>query len=140
MILTPLSNSPAFSRVKANVTVPLELTMIDANNAEIHSHTLYTYPIDIVLYVPGNSAFPYEITAECVVEANEGTGDRGTMTIATLCVRGVNRVSAATDLLIPAYGYAPINPAVPYDDQACREFFNQPLFPNGRASPLCRHG
>jgi hypothetical protein len=115
----------------------MDLTLMDNNNTEFRTHTNCTYAEDVVLYVPDATTFSYDITSEGTAVCNEGIGDRSTVMVSRLCMRVVTRVTANTDLLIPCYGYAPINPATAYEDAACRDFFAQPLFPNGRATATC---
>jgi hypothetical protein len=119
----------------------MTLNFMDSDNIELHTNTFYTYAEDIVLYVPNSTSdtaqFPYEITAEAITHTTEGVGNRNMTEIDKFCVRIITRVEAMTDLLIPAYGFAPINPAVNYGSETCREFFDQPLFPNGKSSVVC---
>jgi hypothetical protein len=136
-----MRNSPNYARVKADVVLPINLDFMDSDGIAVHTHTNYTFSEDIVLYVPNDTngaVFPYDITAEATVLGTEGVGNRNTTTINKFCVRIVTRVRAETDLLIPAYGFAPIEPATVYGSETCREFFAQPLFPNGKARTVCR--
>jgi hypothetical protein len=137
MNVTPIADTAGMARIQGTVIVPMELDIVDSNGVTFHTYTNYTYEEDIVLFVPENSSFPHEITSECVTISGTGIGDRNTITVSKLCTRIVTRVTADTDLLIPCYGYAPINSATNYEDPSCREFFNQPLFPNGKASRVC---
>jgi hypothetical protein len=142
--VTPMTGAPNYARVKSNIVIPMNMDFTDENGAEMRTITTFTYPEDIVLYVPNGAnntaSFPYEITAEGVAQTTEGVGDRATTTIEKLCVRIITRVTAQTDMLIPAYGFAPVNPAVTYTNETCRDFFAQPLFPNGKAAAVCRQG
>jgi hypothetical protein len=116
----------------------MNLNIRDSNGIVFQTQTFYTYPEDIVMYMPPEtSTFPYSLTCEGNTVSSEGVATRDVTTISKLCTRIITRVVATTDLLIPSYGYAPINPAVPYEDETCRNFFTQPLFPNGKASPVC---
>jgi hypothetical protein len=140
MSVTRMPNAPNYARVKCNVIIPMALDFIDSGGKAVRTNTSCSCPQDIVLYVPndGNEAtFPYEITAEATTYAAEGTGDRSSTTITRMCVRIVTRVSSDTDLLIPSYGFAPVSPATVYGNDACREFFAQPLYPNGKANSVC---
>ena len=141
--VTPMTGTPNYARVRSNIVIPMNMDFIDQNGAAMRTTTTFTYPEDIVLYVPNGTntaSFPYEITAEGVTYTTEGVGDRSTTTIERLCVRIITRVTAQTDMLIPSYGFAPVNPAVSYTNETCRDFFAQPLFPNGRAVPTCNQG
>jgi hypothetical protein len=137
--VTQIPNAPNYARVKCNVAIPMSLELIDTMGKTMQTNTTFACPQDIVLYVPNGeeATFPYEITAEATSLATEGTGDRDTITVSRMCVRIVTRVLAQTDLLIPAYGFAPITPATTYGNEACRDFFAQPLYPNGKGSTAC---
>ncbi|MDR0384295.1 MAG: hypothetical protein LBH47_03175 [Christensenellaceae bacterium] len=135
--ITRMPDNPNFARVTASVVMPLDLDLMDTDGIEFHTRTNYTYDEDIILYVPQESTFPFEIRSEASTVSTGGVSNRNTTTISKFCVRIVTRVIAQADLLIPSYGYAPINPATTYEDATCRNFFNQPLYPNGRANENC---
>jgi len=45
----------------------------------------------------------------------------------------ITKVVADTDLLVPAYGICPAPKAVDFEQEASKEFFDLPLYPQGRA-------
>lgn len=127
-----LSCNTNCSRVTADVSIPLTMTITDASGAEFETYSNVTRQIDIVLYIPTDAAFPYTITSEGVMECC-GTSCAGTTTtLRHTCFKILTRVTAVTDLLIPSYGYAPLNPAENYYQSESNNFINQPLFPVGK--------
>ena len=131
-VVTPLPDKQNHARVTADIIIPLKIYFTDKLGNHYHTHTVFTYKEDIVLFIPDNASFPYEITSEGTTDLSHGEADKKTATISKLCVRIITRVRANTDLLIPCYGYAPISPATLYEERTCKEFFNQPLFPHGK--------
>ncbi len=128
---TPLGPNNC-NRVTADVVIPVTLSLTDANGTAFQTHSTITRPLDIVLYLPDAAAFPYTITSEATLEATGFINDGATTTLRNVTFKILVRVIATTDLLIPAYGYAPINRAQHYQQSADNSFLNQPLFPIGK--------
>lgn len=131
LVITPLGDNTHCSRVSATVTIPLTVSITDANNVQFETNTSITKNINVVLYIPDNTAFPYSITAEGAFGYDSATITDGTLTIVNAVTKILVRVTAITDLLIPTYGYAPMQAA----DNSCsnsQTFLNQPLFPQGK--------
>ena len=131
LVITPLGDNTHCSRVSATVTIPLTVSITDANNVQFETNTSITKNINVVLYIPDNTAFPYSITAEGAFGYDSATITDGTLTIVNAVTKILVRVTAVTDLLIPTYGYAPMQAA----DNSCsnsQTFLNQPLFPQGK--------
>lgn len=128
---TPLGPNHC-TRVTADVVIPVTLYLTDAHNTAFQTHSTITRPIDLVLYLPSDAAFPYTITSEATLEATGFTNDGATTTLRNVTFKILVRVSAVTDLLVPVYGYAPINRAEHYHQSADNSFLNQPLFPVGK--------
>ena len=105
--------------------------MTDANNVQFTTTTSITKNVSLVLYIPDNTAFPYTISAQAAFGYDSATIDGETITIMCATTKILVRVTAITDLLIPTYGYAPMQAA----DNSCsnsQTFLNQPLFPQGK--------
>lgn len=131
LVITPLGDNTHCSRISATVTIPLTISITDANNVQFETSTSVTKNINVVLYIPDNTAFPYNITAEGAFGYDSATITDGTLTIINAVTKILVRVTAVTDLLIPTYGYAPMQAA----DNSCsnsQTFLNQPLFPQGK--------
>ena len=131
IVITPLSDNTRCSRVTATVTIPLTMTLTDANSVSFQTHTSITKNISIVLFIPEDTAFPYTITAEGAFGYDSATATADTTTIMCATTKILVRITATTDLLIPSYGYAPMQRA---DNQLSesQNFLNQPLFPRGK--------
>jgi hypothetical protein len=132
LCVTRLDERPCFARVQCNVTVPLQVTVTDNQGARVTRMSEYRKPIDIVMYVPEPSVFPFEITSVASVNCPTGRVENESTVIVSLCSTIITKVIADTDLLIPAYGYCPTPDAVDYENQMCNKFFDLPLYPCGR--------
>ena len=130
--VTPLNNKTRCSRVTATATIPLTLTITDANNLQYETHTSMDKELDIVLYVPDENIFNVTITSEGSVGCACAKADSDNTTLQNLTTKILTRVMAVTDLLIPVYGYAPTNFAENFQPNNNQNFINQPLFPAGK--------
>ena len=132
IVITPLSNNSHCARVTATVIIPVTTTITDANQTQFQTYTSLTKNISIVLFIPDPTAFPYTITAEGALGFNSATATTDTLTLNYAMTKILIRVSAVSDLLIPCYGYAPVNPATQNEYSESQTFLTQPLFPRGK--------
>ena len=130
--ITPLGDNTNCSRVTATVQIPLTITITDANSLQFETHTNLTRNISVVLYIPDATAFPYTITAEGAFGFDHATATIDTTTITCASTKILIRVTATTDLLIPTYGYAPLQRSNKNQLSDSQNFLQQPLFPRGR--------
>lgn len=130
-VITPLGDNTHCARVTATVLIPLTVTLTDANNVQFETHTSITKNISVVLYIPDNTAFPYSISAEGAFGYDTATTTEDTLTITNAVTKILIRVTAVTDLLVPTYGYAPLQQADNSYSNS-QTFLNQPLFPQGK--------
>ncbi len=131
LMITPLNDNSHCSRVTATVTIPLTVSLTDANGLQFETNTSITKNINVVLFIPDDTAFPYSITAEGAFGYDSATVTDGTLTITCAVTKILIRVTATTDLLIPTYGYAPMQPSSTATSNS-QNFLNQPLFPQGK--------
>jgi len=87
---------------------------------------------DVVLFVPGEAMFPCEIISQTSANTPNARIDAQGNISGTVCLTTIIKVMTDADILIPSYGFAPPPPAVSFDDDACRGFFDLPLFPRGK--------
>lgn len=132
LTLTPTDTNSHYAHVTATVTIPLTVTLTDANHTQFQTYTDLTKDINIVLFTPEPTAFPYTITAEGAIGYSSATAANSTLTLNYLTTKILIRVTAVSDLLIPCYGYAPVNPAENVTYNAAQNFITQPLFPRGK--------
>ena len=132
IVITPLGDNTRCSRVTATVQIPLTMTMTDAKQNQFTTHTNLSKNINVILYIPEDTAFPYEITAEGAFACDGCNVTNETTTITCATTKILIRLTATTDLLIPAYGYAPMNRSNCTQTSATQDFLNQPLFPQGK--------
>lgn len=132
MTITPLGDNTRCARVTATVTIPLTVTITDANNTQFETHTNLAKNISAVLFVPEETAFPYTITAEGAFACDSCTLSTDILNITGAITKILVRVTAITDLLIPSYGYAPLYHVENNQYSNSQNFLNQPLFPRGK--------
>ena len=132
IVITPLGDNTRCSRVTATITLPLMVSLTDSNNTQFETNTTVTRNISVVLFIPETTAFPYTITAEGAFGYDSATVTAETITVNNATTKILIRITAITDLLIPAYGYAPLNPASGNQCSDSQNFLNQPLFPRGK--------
>ena len=130
--ITPMSDNTRCSRVTATVSVPLNIAMTDSSNVQFTTNTTLTKNISIVLFIPEDSTFPYNITAEAAFGYDSATVAGDTLTITNAVTKILVRITAITDLLIPSYGYAPLGNVNGNQYSDSQNFLNQPLFPRGK--------
>lgn len=127
-----LEERQSFARIKCKVTIPLRVTFEDHSCEKHTAESQIVQPLDVILYVPNASVFPFEVTA--VASCNCPTGrftDHNTCVV-TSCLTVILKVTADTDLLLPTYGFCPSPSAIDFEREACGDFFELPLYPSGK--------
>jgi len=133
--ITRVPERPTFARVQCKLTIPLSVEFEDAQRIRHTATSQCISDYDVVMFVPRESIFPFEISSTCGVQSTTGTIDAVSQTAtATICITTSLKVIAETDLLIPVYGFAPTPCAVLYHHDACKNFFELPLFPTSNTS------
>ena len=128
LTIVRLEQRDIFARIRCNIIVPMQVTYVDVDGetqtepSEIRVHQ------DIVMYVPEASVFPFEIVAVASCNASSGEFKEDGLYV-NACMTIITKVVASTDLLVPAYGYCPVPEAVNFEEQACNNFFELPLYP-----------
>ena len=130
--ITPLGDNTHCARVTATVILPLTVTITDSSNTQFQTYTTLTKNISVVLYIPEATAFPYTITAEGALGYDGAIVTQDALTLNYATVKILVRVTAVSDLLIPCYGYAPVNRAENNQYSESQNFLTQPLFPRGK--------
>ena len=129
LVVTPAAETPGCSRVQGNVTIPLQVSFIDATGTPATGTTSFTISRDVLLRVPEPSVMPYEIVAVVNAVSAEGTYLSNGEFSLTMCVTVILKVVMDVELLIPSYGYCYIPPCQEYQEEVCEGFFDLPLFP-----------
>jgi len=123
---------PDFARVTCNVSIPMRVDFEDSRGEKFLARTKMTVAEDVILYVPRSSIFPFEVKATASANCAEGKIVGEFSLIATVCYTIITKVTADTDLLVPAYGFCRIPSAVDYTREECNEIFDLPLYPSGK--------
>ena len=124
------------SRVSALVTIPLQIAFVDAAGVEGTATASISVQMDVLLFVPCPSIMPFNVSAIVSAVVPEGTYVSGNTFNVSSCNTIILKVSMPVDLLVPAYGYCAIPPAQEFSHEVCAEFFDLPLYPQGR--PCCK--
>lgn len=129
LVVDPLEDKPAYSRVQADVTILLDVVYVDANGTEGKGIAEITIPKDVILHIPEASVIPYEIEAVTGAVCPEGTATGADTFNVTACITVILKVVVDVELLVPSYGYCPIPACLPYNQEVCATYFELPLFP-----------
>ena len=132
LVVTRLSERPEFARVKCTVTIPMHVTVEDSKGERLTFDSCMSVAQDVILFVPKNSIFPFEVKAVAAVNCTSGKMSGEHTCIVTACYTIITKVVASTDLLIPTYGFCPSPKAVDFSKEECNDFFDLPLYPSGR--------
>lgn len=128
--ITSTSAENNCSRVRAEITVPLNVVYVDANDVEGVGVSSLTVTRDVILFVPNASVFPYKVEAVVSFIATDGEyTDENTFEI-TGCLAVLLKIVGEVELLVPSYGYALIPDCHSYADEVCSGFLGLSLFPS----------
>ena len=131
LTITRIRERPGFASVACTITTPLTIECECAKGNRHVGTSQIASTQNIVLFVPRQSIFPFEIEVTSSTQATTASVDPQLNLRATLCQTLVTRVISETDILLPTYGHAPLNPGVIFDRDACQDVFDLPLFPSG---------
>ena len=130
LVIEPLAEGKGCSRCRFNVTVPLSVVFLDADNRRYTASADFTVAEDILLFIPEPSVMPFEIDAVVNCNCPEGTFLGADTFSVTCCLTVITKVVIEVELLIPSYGYCFIPPCQEYTEEACAGAFDLPLFPS----------
>jgi len=130
--LTRLEQRREFARVCCTVIIPMCVVFEDSRGERCSAESQIKVPLDVILFVPRDSIFPFEVKAAASVNCPSGKASGETAFTVTACLTVVLKIIADTDLLIPTYGFCAAPPAVDFETRECDEFFDLPLYPSGR--------
>lgn len=128
-----LQDKPGCARVQATVSIPVEVAYTDANGAEGVAQSTISIAYDVLLFVPAPSIMPYKITSEVSAVCAEGKFNTDGTFVVNACVTTILKVSIDVEILVPSYGYCAIPPAQEYSHEVCSDFFELPLYPQGKS-------
>jgi len=129
--ISRLKERPSFARISCDVTTPMKVCFECAAGQRHEGTCDVKCHHDVIMYVPGESIFPFEITAQSSASAPTARVDTSGIT-ATVCSTAIIKVITNTDMLIPVFGHAPPGEAISFREDACKEFFELPLYPVGK--------
>ncbi len=137
LVIERLEDRPNFARVRATVTIPVDIVYTDANNVAGTAQGEFTVDEDVVLYVPQPSIMPYRIQASGGVILTEGTFPENANSPLTVncCLALILKVVADAEILVPSYGYCLIPPCQSFTEDVCSGYFDLPLFPTPAPTP-----
>lgn len=125
-----LPDRQRFARVRATVTVPMEVIYTDANGTRGVATSSLSIDQDIVMCVPEPSIIPFSVESVVSVVAPEGVYVEGPSFTVSCCITAIMKIVMPVELLVPTYGYAAIPPCQEYTQEVCSGFFDLPLYPD----------
>ena len=125
----PIADSDHLARVRATLSIPIQILFSDANGLEGMGNSFVTMQKDVVLYVPDESIIPYSVEALAAAVCVTGAYCGNFRFRVTICVTAILKVVAEVQLLIPTYGYCRIPPCQEFASGVCDDFFSLPLYP-----------
>ena len=134
LAIDPIEDKTNLSRLRANITIPIEVAYTDANGIAGSGSATLTVPVDIVIGTLEPAIIPYSV--ETVVGAVLPDGifvSENTFSV-TACITIVIKTETDVELLVPSYGYCYIPPCQEFSQDVCAGFFELPLFPG--ANPM----
>ena len=124
-----LCDRPQFARVKATVSVPIDVLFVDQNCQEWMGRATLSVNKDVLLAIPDESIVPFTleslVSAICVSGTYLGAGQFRI----TICVTVILKVLAEVEMMVPSYGMCAVPPCEEFAENVCDEFFSLPLFP-----------
>lgn len=124
-----LCDRPQFARVRANISVPIDVLFVDARCQEWMGQATVSVAKDVLLAIPDESIVPFAleslVSAICV--SGRYIGD--CQFEIDVCVTIVLKILAEVEVMIPSYGFCQIPPSEEFAENVCDEFFSLPLFP-----------
>ena len=129
LLIDPLNERPNCARVKADITVPVSVAYVDANNVEGVATATITITKDVILNIPSASIMPYSVEAVVSLVSTQGTYTGLNQFTIDACVSIILKIVMEVELLVPAYGYAAIPPCQEYTQEVCAGFFELPMYP-----------
>ena len=130
LLIDPLNERPNCARVKADVTIPVSVAYVDANNVEGVATATITITKDVILNIPSASIMPYNVEAVVSLVSTQGTYSDLNQFIIDACVSIIIKIVMEVELLVPSYGYAAIPPCQEYTQEVCAGFFELPMYPD----------
>lgn len=132
LTVTRIPERPEFARVKCNITVPMRVAFEDASGQKCTAESQIKTTEDVIMFVPQNSIFPFEVRAVASVNCPSGRASGERAYIVTACTTVILKITADTVLLIPTYGFCQVPQAVNFEARERDDFFDLPLYPSGK--------
>ena len=129
LLIDPLNERPNCARVKADITIPVSVAYVDANNVEGVATATITITKDVILNIPSASIMPYNVEAVVSLVSTQGTYSDLNQFVIDACVSIIMKIVMEVELLVPSYGYAAIPPCQEYTQEVCAGFFELPMYP-----------
>lgn len=129
LAITEFQDGSCNCRISCDISIPIQVFFLDANNNQASAMASITVPKDVVLHTSAPSIMPYEIKASAAFISSQGTYSGENSFTLTGCLTTILKVVMPVHLLIPSYGYCYIPPCVEYTQDACEGLFDIPLYP-----------
>ena len=124
-----LCDRPQFARVKADVSIPIDVLFIDQRCQEWMGQATITVNKDVLLAIPDESIVPFTLESMVSAICVSGRYIGNCKFEITVCVTVVLKILAEVEVMIPSYGFCEIPPCEEFAESVCDEFFALPIFP-----------
>ncbi|MDE7328325.1 MAG: hypothetical protein K2N57_01065 [Clostridia bacterium] len=139
LIVTPISDDPCSSRVQCTISVPIQVSFVDAAGVRGVGSATVSVTRDVVLHTSAPSVMPYSIVASASLYSAKGTYASDNTFTLTACLTTILKVIIQVQLLVPSYGYCYIPPCQDFNEQVCDGVFDLPLYPQEcGVEPRCK--
>ena len=128
-----LCDRPQFARVKADVSIPIDVLFIDQRCQEWMGQSTITVSKDVLLAIPEESIVPFTLESMVSAICVSGRYIGNCRFEITVCVTVVLKILAEVEVMIPSYGFCEIPPCEEFAESVCDEFFALPIFPRSGA-------
>lgn len=128
-----LCDRPQFARVKADVSIPIDVLFIDQRCQEWMGQSTITVAKDVLLAIPEESIVPFTLESMVSAICVSGKYVGNCQFEITVCVTVVLKILAEVEVMIPSYGFCEIPPCEEFAESVCDEFFALPIFPRSGA-------
>ena len=129
LVVDRFDDKPCFARITGDVSVPFVIYYTDANGVEGSATADISVNVDVVMYVPQPSVFPFSIEALTSAAIPNGEYIGNNTFSMDMCITIILKVVVEAEILVPTYGYCAIPACQDYTQDVCSGFFDLPLYP-----------
>ncbi|MDR3186329.1 MAG: hypothetical protein LBU04_05935 [Christensenellaceae bacterium] len=127
VVITPQANNIC-SRIQYAVTIPVQITALDASGIQVYGTTSVVINRDIMLKIPKEAIVPTEVQITTALRCVQGVLTGNTLNM-VYCATIITKIVAEVELLVQSAGYPALPNCQEYTDNACSGVFTMPIYP-----------